>query len=70
MGHLGLIVLEDLVTELYKGGLNIDQVREFLGAFKMTKPTNGYGEKTKPFRNGGAWGFRGNKINDLTDTMI
>jgi len=36
----------------------------------MTKPTKGYGEKTKPFKTGGAWGFRDSKINDLVNTMI
>jgi len=36
----------------------------------MTKPTNGYGEKTKPFKTGGAYGFRDNKINELVSTMI
>lgn len=70
MGHLGMIVLEDLVTELFKSGKNIEAVREFLGAFKMTKPTNGYGLKTKPFKSGGAYGFRDSKINELISTMI
>ena len=39
-------------------------------AFKLTKPTNGYGEKSKPFRDGGAWGDRGDSINALIEKMI
>ena len=70
LAQFGLICIEDIVIELFKGGKNIEDVREFLGAFKMTKPHNGYGDKTKPYKNGGAWGFRGAKINDLVKTMI
>lgn len=42
----------------------------FLSAFKLNKPTGGYGIKEKPFRDGGAWGNRGDAINDLVVGMI
>ena len=70
LGDKGLICLNDLVTVLVKGLESFEEVRQFLGALKLNKPTNGYGVKQKPFREGGAWGNREEKINELIQKMI
>ena len=70
MGDLGIICVEDLVSELYQKGSNFDQVANRLCTFKLNKPTEGYGEKHVPQTKGGAWGLCQEKFNTLVESMI
>ena len=44
--------------------------REIIRTFKLTKPTEGYGEKKLPVSKGGAWGQRGEDFSDFIFKMI
>ena len=45
-------------------------MKKFLAPFKLTKPTNGYGQKKKPIERGGVYGDHGVQINDLVIKII
>ena len=46
------------------------EIKQFLAPFKLTKPTNGYGQKLKPLGRGGVYGDHGSNINQLLIKMI
>jgi len=48
----------------------MSDIKKFLAPFKLTKPTNGYGEKKKPLGKGGMYGDHGKNINKLLIKMI
>lgn len=66
----GLVSLNDLVFELSMGGSNFDRIKEKLRPYKLTKPTHGYGDKNKPFKAGGSWGYYSDKFSDIVSKMI
>ncbi|KAL4428783.1 hypothetical protein ABPG74_001297 [Tetrahymena malaccensis] len=72
LGNLGIICLEDLVNEIVGLGPNFEAVQKFLWSFKLTTKSDGWDQKkiVKPFNNGGEWGNREEKINDLVLSMI
>jgi hypothetical protein len=67
-----LICTEDLIEEICTTGANFMDVTKFLCTFKLNHPKNSLksGRIKKPFRNGGEWGYREEKINDLLELMI
>ncbi|KAL4470113.1 hypothetical protein ABPG72_016650 [Tetrahymena utriculariae] len=72
LGNLGIICLEDLVNEIVGLGPNFEAVQKFLWSFKLTTKSDGWDQKkiVKPFNNGGEWGNREEKINDIVLSMI
>merc|ERR1711862_245832 len=57
--------MEDLLTEIYNCGPNFKQANNFLWPFKLNPPKGGYGNKVKPYLNGGDCGDRGAYINEF-----
>ena len=57
---------------MFKSGkkTKVAEIKKFLAPFKLSKPTNGYGEKRKPLKRGGVYGDHGIAINDLLLKMI
>ncbi|XP_034471994.1 60S ribosomal protein L7-4 [Drosophila innubila] len=66
LGDKGIICLEDIIHEIYTVGPNFAAVNEFLCAFMLSSPRDGWKKKVSvPFNRGGEYGERGNGINDL-----
>jgi len=70
LGKLGVICVEDVIHEITQVGPNFKQVNSFLWPFKLTSPRDGFNNKRHPFHQGGDWGNREDKINDLVQRMI
>ena len=70
LGHLGIICIEDLVHEIFTLSSNFDQVVEFLSHFRLNKPESRLRGKSTHFNAGGSYGFRGDEINHLVQSMI
>lgn len=66
LGDKGVICLEDIIHEIYTVGDNFAAVNQFLCAFTMSSPRDGWKNKVSvAFKRGGEYGDRGNGINDL-----
>ena len=71
--HLGkkdIICVEDLIHEIFTVGPNFKYASNFLWPFKLNNPTGGWRKKTNHFVEGGDFGNREIKINDLLKKMI
>merc|ERR1711920_527905 len=69
LGNLGLQCVEDVIPEIYTVGPNFKRVNNFLWPFKLSTPTGGYRNVTNHFVEGGDFGNREDKINNLIRRM-
>merc|ERR1712124_219371 len=65
LGKFGIICVEDLVHEIMTVGPNFKYAANFLWPFKLNTPTGGWRKKTNHFVEGGDFGCREDKINNL-----
>jgi len=70
LGQFGLVCTEDLVHEVATCGPHFKEVNNFLWSFKLNEPKEDLKDKNHPFKSGGDWGNREEKINDLAQKMI
>merc|ERR1712158_296156 len=70
LGKMGIICVEDLIHEVFTVGPNFKYASNFLWPFKLNNPTGGWRKKTNHFVEGGDFGNREIKINDLLKKMI
>ena len=70
LGKHNIICIEDLINELASVGPNFKQANLFLWPFKLDQPNGGWEKKPKPYQQGGTWGRRDEKINELALKMI
>eukprot|EP01137_Pigoraptor_chileana_P015304 Opistho-2@71044 len=69
LGKHGLICVEDLVHEIYTVGPHFKEATNFLWPFKLSSPNGGLKKKANHFIEGGDYGNREDKINDLIRSM-
>lgn len=69
-GKYGIICIEDLIHEIVTCGPAFKQANNFLWHFKLNTPTGGWRKKNNHFVDGGDFGNREYKINDLLKKMI
>ena len=69
-GKEGMISIEDVAYELIFGGTKFDQIKEKIRTYKINKPTNGYGDKLKPYTKGGVWGYHLKGFSDFISSTI
>jgi len=62
--------VEDMVYQLYTVGRVFKQVNNFLWPFKLNTPTGGWRKKNNHYVDGGDFGNREDKINELIGRMI
>lgn len=65
LGKKNMICMEDLIHEIFTVGANFKSASNFLWPFKLSAPKDGFKKSTIHFVDGGDFGNRGNKINDL-----
>merc|ERR1712025_1312925 len=70
LGRHGIICVEDLVHEIMTVGPNFRYASNFLWPFKLNTPTGGWRKKTNHFVEGGDFGNREYKIDELLRKMI
>jgi len=70
LGSHGIICIEDLIHEIATCGKHFSKVSKFIWNFRLSRPKEGFLNKPKPFVEGGDWGNREEKINDLLQLMI
>merc|ERR1712207_4803 len=70
LGCHGIICVEDLVHEIMTVGPNFKYASNFLWPFKLNTPTGGWRKKTNHFVEGGDFGCREVKINNLLRNMV
>lgn len=70
LGEHGMICIEDVVHEIHSCGEHFKEANNFLWSFKLNETEKDLNNKNKPFRNGGDWGNREEKINELVEQMI
>ena len=70
LGKHGIICIEDLINELATVGPHFKEANLFLWPFKLDQPNKGWENKPKPYQQGGTWGRRDEKINELALKMI
>ena len=61
--------VEDLIHEIWTCGPNFKQANNFLWPFKLSSPLRGFEKKRHPYQQGGVWGNREEKINELVSRM-
>ena len=61
--------IEDLIHEIWTVGPNFKKVNNFLWPFKLSSPLRGFAKKRHPYQQGGVWGNREEKINELVSRM-
>jgi 60S ribosomal protein uL30 len=69
-GKSDIICVEDLINEVYSVGPNFKRVNNFLWPFKLNNPNGGWRKKTTHFVEGGDFGNREDKINNLLRRMV
>jgi len=71
LGDQGIYGMEDLVHEIYTVGPKFKQANNFLWPFKLSAPRGGFKCKRHGYceMNGGDWGNREEKINELVARM-
>merc|ERR1712196_436888 len=69
LGKYGIICVEDLIHEIITVGPNFKQANNFLWPFKLNSPTGGFSKKVNHFCEGGDYGNREAKINELIRRM-
>jgi len=70
LGKYGLICVEDLIHEILTVGPNFKYASNFLWPFKLNTPTGGWRKKVNHFVEGGDFGNREDKINELLRKMV
>jgi 60S ribosomal protein uL30 len=70
LGRYGIICVEDLIHEIYTVGPHFKQASNFLWYFKLNTPNGGWRKKNNHFVDGGDFGCREEKINNLLRRMI
>jgi 60S ribosomal protein uL30 len=70
LGRHGIICMEDLIHEIYTVGPNFKQASNFLWYFKLNTPNGGWRKKNNHFVDGGDFGCRDTKINNLLRRMV
>eukprot|EP00092_Neocalanus_flemingeri_P009802 GFUD01010562.1.p1 GENE.GFUD01010562.1~~GFUD01010562.1.p1 ORF type:complete len:244 (+),score=59.25 GFUD01010562.1:70-801(+) len=70
LGKFGIICVEDLIHEVLNVGPNFKYASNFLWPFKLNTPTGGWRKKVNHFVEGGDFGCREDKINELLRKMI
>lgn len=70
LGKFGIASIEDLIHEIVTVGPHFKEANNFLWAFKLNSPKEGFEKKRHPYQNGGAWGNREDLINDLVKRML
>merc|ERR1711970_1632969 len=69
LGKHGIICVEDLIHEIVTTGPHFKQANNFLWPFKLNSPTGGFSKKVNHFCEGGDYGNREQKINELLRRM-
>jgi len=69
LGRFGIICVEDLIHEIYTCGKHFKQANSFLWSFKLKSPLGGFKQKRRHFVEGGDFGNREEKINELIRRM-
>jgi large subunit ribosomal protein L7e len=70
LGKEGMICIEDIIHEIYSCGPHFKEANNFLWSFKLNPPKGGLNDKNHPFNQGGDWGNREEKINEIVQKMI
>jgi len=70
LGKVGVTCVEDIVHELVTCGPHFKEASRFLWPFKLNAPRKGFVAKRHSFIEGGDWGNREDKINDLATRML
>ena len=70
LGRYGIICMEALVHEIFTVGPHFKQANKFLWPFKLCSPRGGLVKKGVSFVEGGDYGNRETKINNLVRRMI
>jgi 60S ribosomal protein uL30 len=65
-----IICVEDLIHEIFTVGTNFKKATNFLWPFKLNTPTGGWKVKRNHYNEGGDYGNREDKINELVQRMI
>merc|ERR1712080_653567 len=70
LGKYGIICVEDLIHEIFTIGPNFKYASNFLWPFKQNNPAGGWRKKVNHFVEGGDFGNRETKINELLRKMV
>jgi large subunit ribosomal protein L7e len=70
LGSKGINTVEDLIHELVNCGPHFRDCNNLLWTFKLSSPLKGFVHKRTSFIQGGDWGDRDRKINELISRMI
>ncbi|XP_013145704.1 PREDICTED: 60S ribosomal protein L7 [Papilio polytes] len=70
LGKSNIICIEDLIHEIFTVGEKFKYASNFLWPFKLNNPTGGWRKKTIHYVDGGDFGNREDKINDLLRRMV
>jgi len=70
LGKYGMICVEDVIHEIMTVGENFKYASNFLWPFKLNTPSGGWRKKTNHFVEGGDFGNREDKINELLRKMV
>jgi len=70
LGKYGIICVEDLIHEIFTIGPNFKYASNFLWPFKLNNPAGGWRNKVNHFVEGGDFGNREEKINELLRKMV
>jgi 60S ribosomal protein uL30 len=70
LSKCNIICIEDLIHEVFTVGDKFKYASNFLWPFKLTTPTGGWRKKTNHYVEGGDFGNREDKINELLRRMV
>jgi len=70
LGKHGIMCMEDIIHEIMTAGPHFKQASNFLWYFKLNTPNGGWRKKNNHFVDGGDFGCRDDKINNLLRRMI
>jgi len=70
LGKYGIICVEDLIHEIFTCGPAFKYANAFLWTFKLNTPNGGWRKKNNHFVDGGDFGNREDKVNNLLKNMI
>jgi len=70
LGKRDIICVEDLVHEIFTVGSSFKYASNFLWPFKLNTPSGGWRKKTNHYVEGGDFGCREDKINELLRRMV
>lgn len=70
LGSKGINCVEDLIHQLVTCGTHFKECNNLLWRFKLSSPIHGFKAKRRSFIQGGDWGDREGKINNLVKRMI